>query len=93
MFSRDPEAVRLEGKFEAIYALFVPFFFINIGYRFDPRALGSAASLGMALFAAAVAGKFVGAGAPLLFREGVKGATILGVSMAPRAEIALLRCA
>ncbi len=90
MFSRDPEAVRLDGGFATIYELFVPFFFIDIGYGFDPTVLGSAASLGVVLFVVAVGGKFVGAGAPVAYREGLKGATILGISMAPRAEIALL---
>ena len=90
MFSRDPEAVRLDAGFATIYELFVPFFFIDIGYGFDPTVLGSAASLGVVLFVVAVGGKFVGAGAPVAYREGLKGATILGISMAPRAEIALL---
>ncbi|MEZ5361586.1 MAG: cation:proton antiporter [Bryobacterales bacterium] len=72
MFSRDPEAVKLEAGFSTIYALFTPFFFLNIGFGFDPRALGSAAGVGVVLYVAAVVGKFFGAGFPLVFREGWK---------------------
>ncbi|MFW5836379.1 MAG: cation:proton antiporter, partial [Desulfovibrionaceae bacterium] len=42
VFSRDPEAVRIEGAFQPIYELFVPFFFIAIGMRIAPGAMGAA---------------------------------------------------
>ncbi|MBI1357358.1 MAG: cation:proton antiporter [Acidobacteria bacterium] len=90
MFSRDQEAVNVDAGFGTIYALFTPFFFINIGYGFDPTVFGSAATLGLFVFVAAVLGKVLGVGAPVAVSSGLEPALLLGVSMVPRAEIALL---
>jgi Kef-type K+ transport system membrane component KefB len=90
MFSRDPEAVRTEHSFEPIYALFTPFFFLDIGFAVDVDALVGAIPLGLALLVPAVLGKLVGVGIVLAPREGWRVATLMGVSMVPRAEIALV---
>ena len=77
---------RLHGDLFAVHAVLLP----RHRLRVRPRVFVTAAGLGGVLFVAAVAGKFVGAGLPIVFREGWKSATVLGISMAPRAEIALL---
>jgi Kef-type K+ transport system membrane component KefB len=46
--------------------------------------------LGLLLFVPAVLGKLLGVGAPVARRSGWRAGVLLGVSMIPRAEIALL---
>lgn len=89
-FSRDPEAVKMESSFDSLYDFFTPFFFISIGLKIDPSALSSAAVFGLILLAAAILGKFIGTFIPSLFYIGIANATLLGVSMIPRAEITLI---
>ncbi len=91
LFSRDPRSVKLDASFDTFYELFVPFFFIGIGLKIDLAALSTAFDLGMLLLIVAVLGKFVGVAVPvLLMNAGWKSAVLLGVSMAPRAEIAMI---
>lgn len=90
IFSRDPEAVKLDVSFESFYALFTPFFFINIGLLLDPNALTSGLEIGLVLLIVAVLGKFLGTAGPALMLTRAKDATVLGVSMIPRAEIAMI---
>jgi Kef-type K+ transport system membrane component KefB len=89
-FSRDPEAVKVDAYFEPLYAFFTPFFFIGIGLRVDPARLGEALVLGLLLFLAAAAGKLLGAGGGSLIALRPRGAALIGVSMIPRAEIAMI---
>ena len=89
-FSRDPQAVRMDARFSLIYDLFTPFFFIAVGYAIDPSALGSALGIGGVLVLVAVAGKMLGAGLPSWRLFGAGGAVVIGASMAPRAEIAMV---
>lgn len=90
IFSRDPEAVKLETLFLPLHALFAPFFFIAIGLKIDPASLGSAFGLGGVLLVVAVLGKVIGAGWPALMTTSLAGAALIGVSMVPRAEIAMV---
>jgi Kef-type K+ transport system membrane component KefB len=90
VFSRDPEAVHVDASFGALYDLFVPFFFIGIGLQFEPASFGLVLAGVGVLFAAAVIGKVIGAGLPALALDGLAGASVIGVSMVPRAEIALV---
>ena len=89
-FSRDPNAVKMESSFLPIYELLTPFFFIGIGLKLDLSLAISAFGLGVVLLLAAIIGKIIGAGLPLLFQSGFGAAALLGVSMVPRAEIALV---
>jgi Kef-type K+ transport system membrane component KefB len=89
-FSRDPESVKVDAGFRGIYHLLAPFFFIGIGLSLDPAALGSAIWAGAALTIAAVAGKLLGVGLPAYLSTSVAGATLIGVSMVPRAEITMI---
>ena len=89
-FSRDPEAVNVDAGFRGLYHLLAPFFFIGIGLSLDPAVLTSALGAGAALVVVAVLGKMIGAGLPALISTGVAGATLIGVSMVPRAEITMI---
>jgi Kef-type K+ transport system membrane component KefB len=89
-FSRDPEAVKLDAYFDPLYDFFTPFFFIAIGMYVDPGSLGAALPVGLLLFLAAVGGKLLGAGGGSLIALRPRGAALLGLSMVPRAEIAMV---
>jgi|TARA_R110000782_G_scaffold19281_1_gene52659 Kef-type K+ transport system membrane component KefB len=90
IFSRNTDVVRMETGFVQIQAFFVPFFFIAIGFRIDPASLGMALAFGGALLAVAVGGKIAGAGLPALMTTSGAGALLIGVSMVPRAEMAMV---
>ncbi|MBD3323436.1 cation:proton antiporter [candidate division KSB3 bacterium] len=90
VFSRDPEAVHFDASFSALYELFSPFFFIGIGLKIDPGALSGGMKLGAILLLVAVVSKIAGVGAPALVTTEWQGALLLGVSMIPRAEIAMI---
>jgi Kef-type K+ transport system membrane component KefB len=90
VFSRDPFTVKIVPTFQTLYAFFTPFFFIKIGLQIDPPSLVSALGIGGMLLFAAIIGKVIGAGLPALLVTSATGALILGVSMIPRAEIAMI---
>ena len=89
-FSRDPKAVHTDSGFVYFYEFLTPFFFIHIGMQMDPGALFTSFGTGALLFLAAVLGKFAGVAGPALLSLGRNDAILLGISMIPRAEIALV---
>jgi len=89
-FSRDPQAVRTDAKFAHFYELFTPFFFVHIGMQVHTSAILPSFELGAILFIAAGLGKFVGVAVPALLTLTKSDAVLLGISMIPRAEIALV---
>jgi Kef-type K+ transport system membrane component KefB len=90
LFSRDPEAVKEEAHLSILYELFTPFFFINVGLSVDPNTLTAAIWLGLILLVAAIVGKVAGNSLPALVSNRWTDALLLGVSMIPRAEIAMV---
>jgi Kef-type K+ transport system membrane component KefB len=88
VFSRDPEAVKIDASFESLYELFTPFFFIGIGLQIEPDALIAAVDIGLVLLVAAAISKVIGTVAPAVLKTGWTGAVLLGISLVPRAEIA-----
>lgn len=90
IFSRDPQAVRLETPFIVLYDFIAPFFFINIGLLIDPSTLNTAAPMVLILLGIAIIGKVVGTSGPALLTSNWTTALLLGVSMVPRAEIAMV---
>lgn len=90
VFSRDPDAVKIDASFVTFYETFVPFFFIGIGLNVDLGMVPMAFEMGIILLIVAVLGKFIGVGVPVLFMGGWPSAVLLGVSMVPRAEIAMI---
>jgi Kef-type K+ transport system membrane component KefB len=90
LFSRDPRSVREEASFAPIYELLTPFFFIDVGFALEVGSITQSAILGLILFVPAVFGKLLGVGAPVASGFGARAGLLLGMSMLPRAEIALL---
>lgn len=90
IFSRDPQAVKLDTPFTILYDFIAPFFFINIGLLIDPSSLNAAAPMVLILLGIAIIGKVVGTGGPALLTSKWTTALLLGVSMVPRAEIAMV---
>ncbi len=89
-FSRDPESVREEGRFQYFYDFLTPFFFVYIGLQTDLTLVLSELALGCMLLAAAVLSKVIGTYLPALLSVSREDALTLGLSMMPRAEIALV---
>ena len=89
-FSRDPEAVATDGGFTYFHDLLTPFFFIHIGMQTDISLLAGAIDVGLVLFIAAALSKLVFTAVPALLSMPPGDALKLGVSMIPRAEIALV---
>ncbi len=90
MFSRDPQHVRIEASFDVLYAFFTPFFFIGIGLDLDVSSIGPVLTAGLVLSAAAIIGKVAGKWVPGLQIDNHPTAMLLGFSMIPRAEIAMI---
>lgn len=89
-FSRDPKAVCIESSFRSIRDIFTPFFFLHIGFQIDPQAWGQSGQLALILLLVAFVGKFLGTYPPSRALTNGRVATLLGISMAPRAEIAMV---
>ena len=90
VFSRDPKAVRMEASFEPLYEFFTPFFFIHIGFLLTPDSLPGGLGVGLVLLLVAVLSKIVGTAVPAMVAVAPRAALLLGVSMLPRAEIAMI---
>ncbi|MFP4496991.1 MAG: cation:proton antiporter [Vulcanimicrobiota bacterium] len=89
-FSRDPKSVKIDANFESIYDLFSPFFFIGIGLKTDPGVLTQAIVLGGILVLVAFITKALGHGLPVLLTGTRVQATLVGISLVPRAEITMI---
>ncbi len=89
MYSRDPEAVKIDVSFDKIHALFALFFFVNIGLAFDYEVTLMAAGFGGGFIIVGSFAKIIGNGIPIYFLKYRHAALLIGVSMIPRAEIAL----
>ena len=89
-FSRDTAAAKERVVFNGLYRVFTPFFFIGLGLHIDLTAFSTALWPGLVLLAAAITGKVVGTSLPAYRRLGGYGALLIGVSMIPRAEIAMV---
>lgn len=90
IFSRDPHTTQYMDAFRPLHALFSPFFFVGIGLHLTPVALGAIGGSTVLLLAAAVVGKVAGTYVPAAPLLGSSGALVLGLSLIPRAEIALV---
>jgi Kef-type K+ transport system membrane component KefB len=90
IFSRNAASMKRDRSLNGLYDFLTPFFFIGIGLKVDPVAFGGALGVGAILLAAAVVGKLVGAILPALLTTSLPAATLIGVSLVPRAEIAMV---
>lgn len=89
-FSRDPSEHRIDKGFEYVYLLFSPFFFIGLGLGVDTEFLGEGTAVGLILVVAAIIGKLAGAGLPTWLLTDRRTALLVGISMIPRAEVAMV---
>lgn len=90
IYSRDPEALKMETSFSAIYDFFVPFFFIGIGLSMEVGSIGTGIIAGGVLLIAAIGGKIAAVATSANIFRGKRAALLLGLSMVPRAEIAII---
>ncbi|MBS3818920.1 cation:proton antiporter [bacterium] len=90
VFSRDPDAVKLDSSFETLYDFFTPFFFIGIGLSMNPQSLTPALGIGLVLLLTAVVGKLIGNAVFSLTVTGWIPSVLISISMVPRAEIAMV---
>jgi len=90
VFSRDPDSVKLESSFLPLYELLSPFFFIGIGLALDPAVMDTALGMGGILLVMAILSKLIANGVPVFLMGGIAGALLIGASMVPRAEIAMV---
>ena len=90
MFSRDENRGSVDEAFQPIWLLFGPFFFIGIGLSVEPHFMVSGLGVGAVLVVAAVLGKVLGAAVPARRHFGWTGSLAIGLSLVPRAEIALV---
>ncbi len=90
VFNPDPKVRGLEESFAPLHDFFAPFFFIHMGLQIRPGALQASLVIAGGLLLAAMTGKVLGAGLPARLFLGTGGAFLLGVSMIPRAEIAMI---
>ncbi len=89
-FSRDPAERQIDLAFAYFLAVFGPFFFVSIGLSVRLDDIQAAAALALALFAALVAGKLLGAGVATWILTDSATGLLIGASMIPRAEIYLI---
>jgi Kef-type K+ transport system membrane component KefB len=90
VFCRDPKMVSVERSFAPIYDLFSPFFFISIGYDFAPGTFTTALGLAVLLASMAIISKLLANALPIYFLSDGLTASLIGVSMVPRAEITMV---
>ncbi|MFO7717637.1 MAG: cation:proton antiporter [Desulfohalobium sp.] len=89
-FSRDPQCLNLNASFTPLFDFFSPFFFVGIGFEFEWAALGPSLSMGLFLALIAVVAKLIANGLPVAWMAGWPSGALIGASMMPRAEIALV---
>jgi Kef-type K+ transport system membrane component KefB len=90
VFSRDPRTVKMEASFQPLYDFFSPFFFVGIGLEIAPGALVDGLGLGALLLLVAVLGKVAANFLPVWLMSGAGAGLVIGASMVPRAEIAMV---
>ncbi|MFP4428800.1 MAG: cation:proton antiporter [Desulfovermiculus sp.] len=90
VFSRDPKCISLDDAFLPLYDFFSPLFFVGIGYELQMRAVAPSLEMGIVLALVAIAVKVVANGVPVALLRDMSSGTLIGMSMVPRAEIALV---
>jgi len=90
IFSREAAAERVDEAFSPLYDFFVPFFFVNVGLILETDFALAGLAFGVPLLVAGIVGKVAGTFLPAMPMTSLIGGVVLGVSMVPRAEIALI---
>ena len=90
MFADYAPQWNLPPRVGGITAFLAPFFFFDIGSRFNVRLLtGNLLTAAIVISVLAVISKLIGCGLPLL-REGWRTVFQVGIGMTPRGEVALI---
>lgn len=89
-FSRDPRRRAIGGAFGSLFQLFTPFFFIGIGFSLRMHTPVAAALTAAVLLVAGIIGKLAGTGLAVAATSGSAAGLLIGASMVPRAEIAMI---
>ena len=90
MFADYASRWNLVPRVGSITSFLAPFFFYDIGARFNGRALSAnLVTMAVVISLLAVASKLIGCGVPLL-REGWQTVFQVGIGMMPRGEVALI---
>ncbi len=90
IFSRDPASIKTKTAIDIVYDFFVPFFFIGIGLKMQISSIAPAFLPALVLTTAAFLGKYLGTASPGLIFCDLKDSALLGISMIPRAEVAMI---
>lgn len=89
-FSRDLSVLQEQPVLNGLYDFLTPFFFISLGILIDINSLQGLFWPAIVLIVFAVGGKIAGVMLPAWPRLGLGAALLLGVSMVPRMEIAMV---
>jgi Kef-type K+ transport system membrane component KefB len=89
-FSRDPRRRAIGAAFGSLFQLFTPFFFIGIGFSLRMHAPTAAAVAAAVLLVVGIIGKLGGTGLAVATTSGSTAGLLVGASMVPRAEIAMI---
>lgn len=89
-FSRDLSVLQEQPVLNGLYDFLTPFFFISLGMLIDISNLQGLIWPALVLVVFAVSGKIAGVMLPAWPRLGLGAALLLGVSMVPRMEIAMV---
>ncbi len=90
-FSRDPEALKMGSSLKPLEDLFIPFFFIEIGYNIlMPNSMQFLWPTVLILVTTVLAKVLAVALPAALLKIRAASAIILGVSMIPRAEVTMI---
>ena len=90
VFSRDPTLIKTKTAVSVVYDLFVPFFFISIGLKFQITSIETLFLPSLLIVTTAIVGKFIGSFIPALIFRNSKNSALLALSMIPRAEVAMI---
>lgn len=90
LFSRDKHSVAIGEAFDSLYHLFVPFFFVGVGFALNLSHLAPTLGSALALLVAAIVGKGIGSFVPARLTMTTQSAGLLAVSLLPRSEITLV---
>lgn len=89
-YSRDPNEHDIESGLDFIYHMIVPFFFIGITIHISFSHFLDSILPAVMLLAIAIIGKIIGVWLPSRFGDVKSHYLLLGFSMTPRAEVALV---
>jgi len=90
LLSRHREDYGFQPFYRSLYLLFMPFFFIHIGFQINPHIIMGSLATGVALTFVALISKVVGTGCVTRLFTNTYGVLLIGASMVPRAEVAMI---